>query len=231
MAIQVVTRHPYKAMNLLAMLYLTFFLLSAVLANRLALYGSTTGSAATLIFPFTYLCADVVAEVYGYKMARQLIWFGLFCEFLFAFSAHFLIKLPHPETWKFAENYFIVLDPLLRITLASILATLVGSFANIYLLTKWKLLVKGKYFWLRSLLSSTFGELLFTIIADLVIFYGKVPTHSLLEIMCTSYLFKLIFSPIVVIPAAMAVFFLKKMEKIEATDSNTSFTPFSISVD
>lgn len=219
----------YKCIIFLSVFYFACFIESAVLAHRLILIGNIVGSAATFIFPITYLCSDIVAEIYGYKVARQLIWCGLLCEILFAVSINLLIKLPAPIDWKLKSDYDIVLSPLLRICVSSFVSMGTGSFINIYLLTKWKILLKGRFFWLRSLLSSTIGELVFTVIAVLIIFYGNVPNHSLFNIMVTSYLFKVIFSPFAVLIANEFVRIIKKIENVDIYDYGTNFNPFKLS--
>ena len=71
---------PYKYLVLLSMLYVTALLASIILAHKLIVIGGILGSAATFVFPVTYFCADIVAEVYGYDVSRRLIWSALFCE-------------------------------------------------------------------------------------------------------------------------------------------------------
>lgn len=217
---------PYKCIIFISMLYFVCFIGSAILANRLILIDGITGSAATLIFPITYLCSDTIAEVYGYKVAKQIIWSGLLCEIIFSLIMFFLIQLPAPKNWVLKNDYYIVLDPLLRICIASFVAMGLGAFINIYLLTKWKISFKGKMFWLRSFIASTIGELIFTVIADFIIFYGKISHGNLLSIIITSYLFKLIFAPLAVMAASILVIILKNIEQIDVYDYNTNFNPF-----
>jgi uncharacterized integral membrane protein (TIGR00697 family) len=227
---QNIPNRPYKCIIFLSMFYFCCFIGSAILSNRLISIHEIVGSAATLIFPFTYFCSDAIAEVYGYKVARQLIWSGLACELIFALLMTLLIKLPFPENWHYNVDYDVVLGPLPRIFIASFVAMTLGSFLNIYFLTKWKVKLRGRFFWLRSLISSTIGELIFTVLADLIIFYDKIPMHDLLQIMVTSYLFKVLFAPAALIPAIIIVIILRKIEGIDIFDYHTNFNPFKLSI-
>jgi len=47
--------------------------------------------AGTLLFPISYICGDILTEVYGYRRSRRVIWAGFFC---LAFSS--LVLLPEP---------------------------------------------------------------------------------------------------------------------------------------
>lgn len=95
-----------------------------------------------------------------------------YVSLLFVFLS---INLPaftkYPE---YAHAYNIILHLLLRASIANAIAIAIGSFFNIYLLSKWKMLIKGKYFWLRSLGSSAIGESFYTIFVVSLVNVGLV---------------------------------------------------------
>ena len=43
-------------------------------------------AAINIIFPLTYIIGDIVAEVYGYTVAKKIIWVTLICELFFAIT-------------------------------------------------------------------------------------------------------------------------------------------------
>ena len=85
---------PYKCLVLLIMLYITADLASNVVVYDMIRVGNYVGTAAMLIFPATYLVGDVLTEVYGYNLTRQVIWYDLICNLLFSFSIVAAIHLP-----------------------------------------------------------------------------------------------------------------------------------------
>jgi len=221
----------YKYLTFLSMLYMTIKLITVVLIYKIISIGSFSASASTIIMPLWFVIGDVIAEVYGYKVARQMIWIAIICQFLFAFVCAGMISFAAPLGWSHQEAYDQVLGKLPRVALASFLAIVVGAFANAYAISKWKILLRGKYFWLRSLGASAVGELIFTVVAYLIEFLGVVSLSQLLHLTIISYVVKLILNPILVLPSSFTAFVLKKFEGIDAYDIGINFNPFKLSVD
>ena len=117
-----------------------------------------------------------------------------------------------------------------RVFMGMVLAYLIGSFVNSYMLSRWKIIVRGKYFWVRSLVSSGLGQFLFTFIAMFFDLYGMMPIHTLLSLAVVAYLVKLIFTPIVALSASMTAAYLKKVEKIDVYDTGINYNPFKLKV-
>ena len=74
--------------------------------------------------------------------------------------------------------------------------------------------MKGKLFWLRSLLASSISEGAATFIAGLITFVGLMPTKKIVLLMLSALTFKIVYGFIVVWPASLLAYFLKKREKI-----------------
>ena len=220
-------KQGFKLLMLLAMFYLTVDLASCALAYKFVKINELFFSAETLIFPVTYTITDIIAEVYGYRIARNLIWLVLFCDFLFALSTSLLVRIPSP-TIQIQETYNFVFADLLRGSTAEIAGVLCGIFTNVYAISKLKILVKGKYFWLRSIGSSSIGEAVLVLIAMPIMFLGKISTSQLLILMICSYCYKIIFAITAAYPASMMVRAVKKIEKLDVYDYNVNFNPFSV---
>lgn len=212
------------------MLYMTIKLTTVVLIYKIISIGSFSASASTLVMPFWFVMGDIITEVYGYKVAREMIWIAIICQFLFAFFCTGLVSLNAPLGWSHQEAYDQVLGKLPRVTLASFFAIIAGAFVNAYTISKWKIFLHGKHFWLRSLAASSVGELFFTMVAYFTEFIGIVPISKLLHLMIISYVIKLILNPILVIPSSFAAFILKKLEGIDTYDIGVNFNPFKLSL-
>jgi queuosine precursor transporter len=220
-----------KYYNLLSMAYVTFLLAAVVVVYKVVAIGSFTISEGTIIFPMTYFLGDVIAEIYGYRLSRRLIWYALICEIMFTSVITLIIKIPGPVFWHHQAAYELVLGRILHVSFANALAIPVGAFVNAYAITKWKISFKGRFFWLRSLISTAIGELVFCLIAPTVVFIGVLPLERILDIIFSTYLVKMIFAVISVYPAVLGVRLLKKHEKIDIYDYNTNFSPFRLTID
>lgn len=204
---------------------------TAVLIYKVVTLGPLVASAATLAIPFWYFLGDIIAEVYGYKMSRRLIWSAIICQFIFAVLCTSLIKLNSPPTWLHQDAYNQVLGSLFRVSIGSFIAVFCGAFINIYALTKWKILLKGRYFWLRSIGATAVGEAIFTVVAFVIEFLGTIPTSQLIQLILASYGIKLFIAPIAATPSSMVATLLKKLEGVDIYDNNTDFNPFKLSLE
>ncbi|MCD6048482.1 MAG: conserved hypothetical integral rane protein [Gammaproteobacteria bacterium] len=218
----------YKFLIFLIALYITLLLVATLLVHKLTIVLGFTISASTFIFPFTYTIGDVVAEVYGYKVSRQMIWAAFISIFIFDMCSPLLAHLPAPTFWHLQNSYNVVLDSLPRVFMGDFIAINIGAFLNIYFISRWKILTHGQYFWLRSIGSTILGEAIFNILAFFIIFIGFMPLHAIIQAMSISYLFKIAFAFFMAYPASLLVSFLKNIEKVDNYDYSTNFNPFKL---
>ncbi|MCW5588734.1 MAG: queuosine precursor transporter [Legionellales bacterium] len=221
------TNQP-KYLNFLSIIYVAFLLVASLIVHKMVTLGGLTVSASTLIFPFTYFLGDVIAEVYGYKVSRQLIWAAFCAIFIFDMLSALIIKLPSPSSWIQQAAYNTVISPLPRTFWGDFVGLNVGAFVNVYLITKSKIILRGRFFLLRSLLSTAVGEAMFNIIAFSIVFIGVIPINEILGAMFFSYIYKAIFALLAVFPAYLIAKFLKKRENLDVYDYNTNFNPFKL---
>lgn len=222
--------HTYKCLLLISMLFITDLIVSALAVKRVILIGPLMEPGGILIFPLTYFLSDVITEVYGYKIARQILWFGFFCQFIFSLLIVGIMHLPAATFWHDQKSFETVFGHLFFYCLTTTLGTLCGGFLNIYIVSKFKILLQGKYFWIRSLLSSSVGELIFSLIALTPIFLHSVGVKNALWIALSAYLFKLSYGIIAVIPSSILVKILKKIENVDVYDFDTNFNPLKLEV-
>ncbi|HAU1226000.1 TPA: queuosine precursor transporter [Legionella pneumophila] len=219
-------KKQYKYPYLLLGLYLTFLLSTVCLASRITQIGSMLEPGGIFVFPLTFSICDIVGEVYGYAYPRLFIWIGVLAEFLFSLVVITVSHLPAPEFFTQASAYEIVFDPTLRYVGSGLVGLLIGELTNVYLLSKWKIFLKGKFFIMRSLLSTALGQALLTIVVDMLNYFGKLTEHHLGWMMVCGYLWKMGCAVLMVFPAWLVVKYLKKVEQVDHYDIHTNFNPF-----
>ena len=214
----------------LIVLYVTFSLLGTVLLYKLVVVGSGMAPGGLFVLPFVLLIEDIVAEVYGYKISRLLLWFVFLSMIIFTTGALIIIHLPSPTYWHLQSSFDAVFDPMLRGAPSLILALMVSRFINIFLITKLKILVKGKYFWLRSIFSTLLGSAIGLIIAFGLAYGTSVSLVSFEKLILTDYFVRFLYAMLGGGPAWLFVIFLKKKESIDVYDVGTNFNPFKITL-
>ncbi len=218
----------YKCLTPLVMFYMTIKLVTVLVIYKIVTIGSISTTAATITIPLWFLTGDVIAEVYGYNISKQVIWAALICQFIFALICSLLIHLPSPANFAYQDAYNHVLGNLPRIVTASFIAIVCGAFVNAYTVSKWKVLLKGRLFWLRSLGASIIGEAVFVIISLCMEFIGVIPWQTLLQLILISFVMKIAINPILVIPSSLLAAIIKKIEKVEVYDYDLEFNPLKI---
>lgn len=219
----------FKYLALLTMLYIVTICASIVLAYRMTTIMHITFSASIFIFPLSYLCNDIITEVYGYAIARQVIWYGVVTMIIFGLLCQIPLLLP-THNLALSHAYHAVVDPFFRVTLSGSASAIVGDFVNIYALSKWKVLLNGRLFWIRSVGSTSIGEIANTIVNYLILLGGIVSWAVMMKIICAAYLIKLLYTLISVPLCALIVRYLKKAEDSDVYDVGTNFNPFKLSM-
>lgn len=222
--------YTYKCLLLISMLFITDLIVSAIAVKRVIVIGPIMEPGGILIFPLTYFLSDIITEVYGYKIARQILWYGFLCQFIFSLLIMGIMKLPTAAFWHGQKAFESVFGHLIIYCITTTAGTLLGGFLNIYIISKFKILLKGKYFWLRSMLATSIGELIFSVIALTPMFFGTVGLMQSLEIALSAYLFKISYGVIAVFPSAVLVNLLKRIENVDVYDYETDFNPLKLEI-
>lgn len=212
----------------LTMIYLTVMLCSGVLTHRIIQLGSFYTMAGTLVAPLWFTLSDIIAEIYGYRIARKIVWFGFGCQAMFAIACYAIIQIPSPEFINNQIAYSTVLGSMLQTCISAFVAYIIAGFINIYLISRWKILWNGRFFWLRSLGSSTISELIFTVIAVSLIQYDKLPLSKIITIIAVSYSLKIIYAVILAAPANYISLMIKKADEIDVYDFGVNYNPFRL---
>lgn len=200
------------------MFYVTLMLTISLLSNDIILIFSRVTMAGTLFMPLIFVTTDIMAEIYGYRLTRQIILLAFICHLVMSVICELVLYLKHPPFWQGGHAYTQIFSPFLRNTTSSFIAYIVSTFINIHLLTKWRILLKGRYFWLRSIGSSLIGEFIFTFLAVLMIQLHVMPIHVIWQIVLTSFVIKCVGSITCALPANMIVNILKLLEFVPEPD-------------
>lgn len=214
---------------LVVALFLTSLITSNIIAVKLIDILGLIMTAGIVIFPISYICGDVLTEVYGYKQARLVIWLGFICN-LIATTAIWLGQiLPAAGFWDGQDAYQRILGYTPRLLIASFIAYLIGEFANSYVLAKMKIATQGKWLWTRTIGSTIIGQGLDSFVFVIVAFTGTIPPVAMLSTIITQWLVKSLYEAAMTPLTYLVVNFLKRREKLDIYDYNTRFNPLSLS--
>ena len=137
-----------------------------------------------------------------------------------------LIHLPVPIGWDHAQDYENVLGRGVRTSIFGNMAVLVGSYLNAYIISKLKILTRGRNFILRSIGSSAVGELIQTVVGCLLVYTGVFPFHTILKLMIDLYVVQITLGVIISSVGSILVRILKHVEG-DYYDTVVNFNPFA----
>ena len=216
-----------KLISFLAMLYITISVTADVVSFKFTYFFGLPESGATILFPLTYVLGDAMCEVYGWNIAMRIVWYGIICEIVFAILLTWIIHMSSPDNlWHFQNEYVDVLGNIWSFVLAGAISNLIAGLLNIFFISRWKVLIKGRAFWARSILSTCISEFILVLLTVLFAFTHYIHIRNTLHIFLNAYLLEIIYALIFAYPAQLLVTYLKNSEGIDIYDYSISYNPF-----
>ncbi|MCH5327932.1 MAG: queuosine precursor transporter [Coprobacter sp.] len=216
---------PFMALGIL---FCVCLILSNILEVKMIQIGPVTATAGLIVFPISYIINDCIAEVWGYRKARLIIWAGFAMNFLAVAFIQLAILLPPAEFWDGQQGFADVFISTPRIAIASLTAFLAGSFLNAYIMSKMKIASQGKQFSLRAIVSTLVGESADSLIFFPVAFAGTVPLQALFALIVTQAILKSAYE-VVILPVTIRVIrYIKKIDGSDVYDNNISYNILKI---
>ncbi|MFK7990958.1 MAG: queuosine precursor transporter [Sandaracinaceae bacterium] len=155
-----------------------------------------------LPYPVTFLCTDLISEIYGRRRANQVVSVGLLLNAWVVLILWLGGALPGFEGEDQESSVFFQLQALaFSAVTASMAAYVTAQFVDVQLFHFWKRLTKGKHLWLRNNGSTLVSQLVDAIAVTLVTHYlshalpideAEALWPQLLTFIAASYSFKLI---------------------------------------
>ena len=216
----------YRLVIIIAV-FVTCLITANVIAVKVIGLGPAELPAAIFVFPLSYIFGDVLTEVYGYRVARKVIWLGFACNLVFVFFAWVGQVLPPAGFWQGQAAYKSILGYTPRLLAASFCGYLAGEFANSFILSRMKVLTKGRWLWSRTIGSTVVGQGLDTAIFITLAFAG---TGADVPSMIGWHWVSKVFIEAVCTPATYAIVnWLKQKEGVDTYDYQTRYNPFAVS--
>ena len=180
------------------------FLASLVIANSLVFkffdvslpfVGVVTLSVGVIPYPVTFLCTDLISELYGKKRADAVVVTGLLV------SAYLLLVLQigraapvsHLQNAAAVQGHYeAVFGQTARAVFASMAAYLLAQFLDVRLYHFWRRLTNGKHLWLRNNGSTMLSQLVDTVAVVTILFYGVWTREQIAAVIASGYAYKLL---------------------------------------
>ena len=153
------------------------------------LFGIET-ALGTILYGSTFLATDILNYKYGVKESRKTIPYG-FAAMIIMTIFMIICLIYKPSINDFSQNSLTTIFSFnIRVTIASLIAFGVSQFIDTYLFDK----LQKKYhkLWLSNNFSTMVCQIFDTIIFTLITYLGTMDLITILEIMGSMYVFKVV---------------------------------------
>jgi len=210
------------------LLFTVCLIVSNIVEQKLISIGGIEATAGLLIFPVSYIINDLIAEVWGYRKVRLIIWNGFLMNFLAVLIFRLSIWAPGSVHFTHQAAFELVLGNTQRIVIASFIAFLFGAFLNAYVMSKMKIMQHGRGFSIRAIVSTIVGEGADSLVFFTLAFSGVIPTQALIMLILTQTAMKTGYEIIALPLTNFLVKWVKKHEETDVYDNGISYNPLNI---
>ncbi|MBP6064450.1 queuosine precursor transporter [Bacteroides sp.] len=213
---------------LLAILFNVCLIAANLLETKVIQVGSIAVTAGLLVFPISYIINDCIVEVWGFKKARLIIWSGFVMNFFVVSLGLIAVALPAAPFWDGAEHFNFVFGMAPRIVAASLIAFLVGSFLNAYVMSRMKVASGGRNFSARAIVSTVVGETADSLIFFPIAFGGVIAWPELFILMGIQIVLKSLYEVLILPVTIRVVKYIKKVDGSDVYDQEISYNVLKI---
>lgn len=223
--------------NQVTPLYMFFaitFVAAILIANIIAIKQIKIGiigsaPAGVLVFPLTYIMSDVVAEVYGFKAMRRIIWIGFLFTALQSLLLVISAVLPAPIWFAGSKSFDMIAIQSPRMLLGQVVAYLLGEWANATVISKmkfmhWDKTGSKKMFSIRAVASTVIGEGIDSAIFIPIAFIGINPLNTIISTVIIQASLKIGYEILMLPVTNIIVSKTKQYEGIDIVDKGIKYS-------
>jgi len=230
-------KRSYRYLPYIISIYSFFFILPSLLLHKIVNLPILGAVPISILFTGIYfVLLDIVTEVYGYRQARALLLSGLVTYSIFVFIMEVILRIPSPQNyhaaWSLGQDpnvYIYLFNNLHLVWFSVVICTLFANNLNAILLSKWKVLVQGKYFWIRSMTTSLMAAIIYSTLSNFFafgLFLSHFQTAYFFKLTLISISAKLFTLFVFAYPSVIFCELLKRKEGVDVYDHDLSFNPF-----
>ena len=204
-----------KAYAYLAGIFCACMIASNILATRTLEMSFIALPCSILTFPILFIVNDILSEIYGYKLTRDVISLGFIINVVAV--GLYQVAMMFPSSSPNAPAFAALLSTTPRLFVAGLVSYMLGNLLNSMVLVK----LKEKYsdlLFVRVVGSTIIGETVDSVIFISISFYGVFPNGLIVTMICCQIVFKVLYE-LIFYPVTRKVIF-----KIRALDDGSLFS-------
>ena len=218
-------------------------LLNVIGITRFVQFGPMALAVGVLPYPLTFLCTDLICELYGKARANFLVTVGLGLNLLILFILFLGNSMPSVPAeamppWQVIQLaapvalpngdivessiglYQLIYATTSGAVFASMLAYIAAQYCDVQLFHFWKRVTRGKHLWIRNNFSTLMSQMVDSVMVVSVTFgaaflRGDIAVKAMLILIGSNYLFKAVVALLDTGPLYLAVHYLRRYMGLE----------------
>jgi len=170
-----------------------------------------------LPYPITFLCTDIISELYGKRRSTMLVLIGFILNIWVLFIMWLGGALPGSDVVD-SSAFFGIRTMTFGATIASMVSYLIAQFVDVNIFHYLKDKTQGRHLWLRNNVSTLISQFVDTIVVIVVTYVivgfnfsdDESTIYQLATLVFSGYLFKVVSALLDTIPFYWCVRHLKK---------------------
>lgn len=165
---------------ILISLFAASLTIASVLASKIInIYGIFV-PAGVIAYCITFVCTDVISEIWGKKRAAQTVLSGFLALLLMLILIQIALALPAAPFWEGQQAFNAILGITPRIIIGSFVAYLISQYHDVWAFHFLKSKTNGNHLWLRNNASTAVSQFIDSFVFVTIAFYGVMPIWPLI---------------------------------------------------
>ena len=169
-----------RAFIILLSIFIGSITIASVLASKIIDVFGLFMPAGVLAYSITFICTDVISEIWGKKRAKYTVIGGFIALVSVLILVQISVAWPKAPFWNNEVAFQTILGSTTRIIIASFIAYLVSQLHDVWAFHFWKKVTKEKHLWLRNNLSTATSQFIDSFLFITIAFYGVMPIWPLI---------------------------------------------------
>jgi uncharacterized integral membrane protein (TIGR00697 family) len=201
----------YTSAIVVISIYIAAQMLSDIGSLKIAWVAGFSIDAGTFIYPLTFTIRDLVHKQLGKAATRTVIILAAVINLLMAVFFQFAAWLPQDPSWGLGKEFAVILGPVWRIVVASIVAEVISELIDTEAYHLWVTRITRKYQWARVLFSNAVS----IPIDSLIFCWGAFGLVLPASVVWSIFFANVIIKGLVTVVSLPAIYLVKEKQRAE----------------
>lgn len=170
--------------------YIACQMISNISSVKIANVLSLAVDGGTFLYPLAFTIRDMAHKTIGKKNTQKLIIVSAIINIFTPIYFYIISQIPADKSWEFDEAFKMTLSPVIRISIASIIASTLSEFVDTEIYHFFVSKITRKYQWLRVLISNAFSIPVDNFLFVSIAFFKVLPINALIGIFIFNFFVK-----------------------------------------